>query len=120
MPSSTETLLALGADGRLGGGRRLHRRGDGLLVLRLRRGPEHQGDQADDDENVHVDERILTVDRLEEQVADPGPVRRVFDDDDGGEGLASRITWTPPAGDEDGEASAQMILELAAGRGDDG
>lgn len=33
--------------------------------------------------------------------------------------LRNGLTWTPPPGDEDGEASAQVILELAAGAGDD-
>ena len=33
--------------------------------------------------------------------------------------LRNGLTWTPPPGDEDGEVSAQMILELAAGRGDE-
>lgn len=27
--------------------------------------------------------------------------------------------WTPPSGDSDGEESAQMILDVAAGKGDD-
>ena len=33
--------------------------------------------------------------------------------------LRNGLTWTPPPGDEDGEVSAQMILELAASRGDE-
>ncbi len=33
--------------------------------------------------------------------------------------LRNGLTWTPPPGDEDGEASAEMILDLAAGRGDE-
>jgi len=33
--------------------------------------------------------------------------------------LRNGLTWTPPAGDEYGKASAQVILELAAGSGDD-
>ncbi len=33
--------------------------------------------------------------------------------------LRNGLTWTPPTGDEDGEASAKVILELAAGPGDD-
>lgn len=33
--------------------------------------------------------------------------------------LRNGLAWTPPAGDEDGEVSAQIILELAAGRGDE-
>ena len=33
--------------------------------------------------------------------------------------LRNGLTWTPPPGDEDGEASAKVILELAAGSGDD-
>jgi hypothetical protein len=28
-------------------------------------------------------------------------------------------TWTPPEGDEDGEASAEVIMSVAAGPGDD-
>ncbi len=33
--------------------------------------------------------------------------------------LRNGLTWTPPPGDEDGEASARVILELAAGSGDE-
>ena len=33
--------------------------------------------------------------------------------------LSNGLTWTPPPGDEDGEASAGVILELAAGPGDE-
>jgi hypothetical protein len=33
--------------------------------------------------------------------------------------LRNGLSWTPPPGDEDGEASAQVILDLAAGPGDD-
>ena len=33
--------------------------------------------------------------------------------------LRNGLTWTPPPGDDDGEASAQVILELAAGPGDE-
>ena len=33
--------------------------------------------------------------------------------------LRNGLTWTPPLGDEDGEASAHVILELAAGSGDE-
>ncbi len=33
--------------------------------------------------------------------------------------LRNGHTWTPPAGDEDGEASAAVIFDLAAGPGDD-
>ena len=33
--------------------------------------------------------------------------------------LRNGLTWTPPPGDEDGEASAGVILELAAGPGDE-
>ncbi len=33
--------------------------------------------------------------------------------------LRNGLTWTPPPSDEDGEASAQVILDLAAGPGDD-
>ena len=33
--------------------------------------------------------------------------------------LRNGLTWTPPPGDEDGEASAQVILDLAAGPGDE-
>ncbi|MEN8114755.1 MAG: Fic family protein [Actinomycetota bacterium] len=33
--------------------------------------------------------------------------------------LRNGLTWTPPPGDEDGEASARVILELAAGPGDE-
>lgn len=33
--------------------------------------------------------------------------------------LRNGLTWTPPSGDEDGEASARVILELAAGPGDE-
>ncbi len=33
--------------------------------------------------------------------------------------LHNGLTWTPLRGDEDGEASAQVILELAAGPGND-
>ena len=33
--------------------------------------------------------------------------------------LRNGLTWTPPPGDEDGEASAQVILDLAAGKGDE-
>jgi death-on-curing protein len=33
--------------------------------------------------------------------------------------LRNGLTWTPPTGDEDGEASARVILELAGGSGDD-
>ncbi len=33
--------------------------------------------------------------------------------------LRNGLTWTPPPGDEDGEASAAIILDLAAGPGDD-
>ncbi|MEN8113030.1 MAG: Fic family protein [Actinomycetota bacterium] len=33
--------------------------------------------------------------------------------------LRNGRTWTPPPGDEDGEASARVILELAAGPGDE-
>lgn len=32
--------------------------------------------------------------------------------------LRNGLTWSPPTGDEDGEASAKVILELAAGSGD--
>ena len=32
--------------------------------------------------------------------------------------LRNGLTWTPPPGDEDGEVSARVILELAAGTGD--
>lgn len=34
--------------------------------------------------------------------------------------LRNGLTWTPPPGDEDGEVSAQVVLELAAGRGEEG
>ncbi len=33
--------------------------------------------------------------------------------------LRNGLTWTPPPGDEDGEASARVILELAAGPADE-
>lgn len=33
--------------------------------------------------------------------------------------LRNGLSWAPPPGDEDGEASAQVILDLAAGPGDD-
>ena len=33
--------------------------------------------------------------------------------------LRNGLTWTSPPGDEDGEASARVILELAAGSGDE-
>lgn len=33
--------------------------------------------------------------------------------------LRNGLDWTPPPDDEDGEASAQVILELAAGPGDE-
>lgn len=33
--------------------------------------------------------------------------------------LRNGLTWTPPPGDDDGEASAQVILGLAAGPGDE-
>ncbi len=33
--------------------------------------------------------------------------------------LRNGLTWTPPPGDDDGEASARVILELAAGSGDE-
>jgi death-on-curing protein len=33
--------------------------------------------------------------------------------------LRNGLTWTPPPGDEDGEVSARVILELAAGPGDE-
>lgn len=33
--------------------------------------------------------------------------------------LRNGFTWTPPPGDQDGEASARVILELAAGSGDE-
>jgi hypothetical protein len=33
--------------------------------------------------------------------------------------LRNGHTWTPPAGDEDGEASASVIWELAENSGDD-
>ena len=33
--------------------------------------------------------------------------------------LRNGLTWTPPPGDEDGEASARVILEMAAGPGDE-
>lgn len=33
--------------------------------------------------------------------------------------LRNGLVWTPPPGDEDGEASAQVILDLAAGSGDE-
>lgn len=33
--------------------------------------------------------------------------------------LRNGLTWTPPPGDEDGEVSATVILELAAGPGDE-
>ena len=33
--------------------------------------------------------------------------------------LRNGLTWTPPPGDEDGEASAHVILKLAAGSGDE-
>lgn len=33
--------------------------------------------------------------------------------------LRNGLPWSPPPGDEDGEASAQVILDLAAGPGDD-
>ena len=33
--------------------------------------------------------------------------------------LRNGLTWTPPPGDEDGEASARVILEVAAGSGDE-
>jgi death-on-curing protein len=33
--------------------------------------------------------------------------------------LRNGLTWTPPPGDEDGEVSARVILELAAGSGDE-
>lgn len=32
--------------------------------------------------------------------------------------LRNGLTWTPPPGDEDGEVSARVILESAAGTGD--
>ncbi len=32
--------------------------------------------------------------------------------------LRNGLSWSPPPGDEDGEASAQVILDLAAGPGD--
>lgn len=32
--------------------------------------------------------------------------------------LRNGLVWTPPPGDEEGEASAQIILDLAAGPGD--
>ncbi len=33
--------------------------------------------------------------------------------------LRNGLTWTPPPGDEDGEVSSRVILELAAGPGDE-
>ncbi len=33
--------------------------------------------------------------------------------------LRNGLSWSPPPGDEDGQASAQVILDLAAGPGDD-
>lgn len=33
--------------------------------------------------------------------------------------LRNGSSWTPPPGDEDGEASANVILDLAAGPGDE-
>ena len=33
--------------------------------------------------------------------------------------LRNGLTWTPPPGDEDGEVSADVILELTAGPGDE-
>jgi len=33
--------------------------------------------------------------------------------------LRNGLPWSPPPGDEDGQASAQVILDLAAGPGDD-
>ncbi len=33
--------------------------------------------------------------------------------------LRNGLAWTPPPGDEDGEASAQVILDLTAGPGDE-
>ncbi len=33
--------------------------------------------------------------------------------------LRNGLTWTPPPGDEDGEASARAVLDIAAGLGDE-